>query len=126
MIWITREKLFGDLVQGPTCIFEDRMAGATTSIDNSIRDLSTWIRSIKVRIPRLLTRLLWNETQTPQLVIKNFEYILNELGRKQLDPLYPDDSTAYILSRSNNLVSQRNKFDVAGIEALQILGTRIG
>uniref|UniRef100_A0A6C0J228 Uncharacterized protein n=1 Tax=viral metagenome TaxID=1070528 RepID=A0A6C0J228_9ZZZZ len=61
-----------------------------------------------------------------QLVIKNFEYILNELGRKQLGPLYPDDSTAYILSRSNNLVSQRNKFDVAGIEALQILGTRIG
>jgi hypothetical protein len=48
----------------------------------------------------------------PQLVIKNFEYILDELGRKQLGPLYPDDSTTYILSRSNNL-------DVAGIEDLQ-------
>lgn len=48
----------------------------------------------------------------PQLVIKNFEYILDELGRKQLGPLYPDDSTLSILSRSNNL-------DVAGIEDLQ-------
>lgn len=64
--------------------------------------------------------------ESPQLVIKNFEYILNELwrnGRDQLSRLYPSTSTTFVTTRCGDQSYYQNKFSLAGIEALQLLGT---
>ena len=64
----------------------------------------------------------------PQLIIKSFEYILEELarnGRGQLEPIYPESSTVFVLPRCTDEPTYLDRFKTAGIEALQVLGTTL-
>ena len=59
----------------------------------------------------------------PQLVIKTFDYILNELeksGREELSKIYPHDSVTTFITLGETYT--KCKFDVAGIEFSQNLG----
>lgn len=69
-----------------------------------------------------------HKMKCPQLVIKPLEYILEELaqnGRDQLGRIYPEHSTSLVTTRCGDRTYYQNKFDVAGIESLQLLGTML-
>lgn len=60
----------------------------------------------------------------PQLVIKSFDYILEELernGREQLSKVYNPNSITAFLSGESNKFRDANKYQVAGLECIQHL-----